>query len=296
MPRLSSPVSVLPSALLPARILDPFLRPEPPPFLFLSQKMPRFFTGDELGNVKSFMYAPSSTAESKVTITTLYDASGKGKGCAVQKLAIHTSGDGPIVRCQELCLTPTHSLGLRAKLVVARVDGSVSVSKVHAQGLDTIREWTEPRLKPAQRYVGLAASSAYVFFFLILRRHRGQLLNQFSRGLYSCTSNGALRFAPFGSHVDAEPSRTAVLRMRLCSWRLAPDGTTFSYGGDEASSQSGTSRPPLCRNCNHCLQPPAQNRPDDPKTPGSANAAPSHSFPENCGERKMYVSVAMEHE
>ena len=132
----------------------------------------------------------------------------------------------------ELCLTPTHSLGLGAKLAVTRVDSSTSVSKVHAQGLDTIREWTEPRLKPAQRFVGLAASSAYVIFFLILRRHRGQLLNQFSRGVYSCTSNGALRLTPLSSHVDAEPSRTAVLPMRLYSWRLAPDGTTFSYGGD----------------------------------------------------------------
>ena len=129
--------------------------------------MPRFFTGDELGNVKSFEYAPSLKTESKVTITTFYDGSGKGKECAVQKLAIHTSGDGPIVvRCQpELYLTPTHSLGLGAKLAVARADGSASISKVHAQGLDTIREWTEPRLKPAQKYVGLAASSAYVFFF-----------------------------------------------------------------------------------------------------------------------------------
>ena len=216
----SASLHLFPS-LPPARILDPFLRPEPPPLLFLSQKMPRFFTGDELGNVKSFMYAPSSTAESKSAITTLYDESGKGKECAVQKLAIHTSGDGPIIRFQELCLTPTHSLGLRAKLVVARVDGFASVSKVHAQGLDTIREWTEPRLKPAQRYVGLAASSAYVFFFLILRRHRGQLLNQFSRGLYSCTSNGALRFAPFGSHVDAEPSRTAVF-IAHASMLMAP--------------------------------------------------------------------------
>jgi ribosome biogenesis protein NSA1 len=34
---------------------------------------------------------------------------------------------------------------------------------------------------------------------------------------------------------DAEPEqpRTAVLPMRLCAWRLAPDGTTFAYGGDE---------------------------------------------------------------
>jgi ribosome biogenesis protein NSA1 len=27
--------------------------------------------------------------------------------------------------------------------------------------------------------------------------------------------------------------RTAVLPMRLCDWRLAPEGKTFAYGGDE---------------------------------------------------------------
>jgi ribosome biogenesis protein NSA1 len=52
-----------------------------------------------------------------------------------------------------------------------------------------------------------------------------------SSGLYSCTSNGVLRLTPFGEH-NAE-SQTAVLPMRLCEWRTAPDGNTFSYGGDE---------------------------------------------------------------
>lgn len=61
--------------------------------------MPRFLTGDELGNIKAFKYVPSSRAESKVTVTTLYNGSGKGKERAVQKLAITpTSGDGPLVR------------------------------------------------------------------------------------------------------------------------------------------------------------------------------------------------------
>jgi hypothetical protein len=95
-----------PSPLRPSwltRILDPFHRPElsAPPLLF---QMPRFFTGDELGNLKSFHYAPSSTAEPNVTVTTLHDGSGKGKERAVQNLAIHTSGDSPIVR------SLTHSL------------------------------------------------------------------------------------------------------------------------------------------------------------------------------------------
>lgn len=60
--------------------------------------MPQFLTGDELGNIKSFKYAPSSKAESKVTIATLYGGSGKGKERAVQKLAVHSLGDDPLVR------------------------------------------------------------------------------------------------------------------------------------------------------------------------------------------------------
>jgi len=61
----------------------------------------RFLTGDQLGNIKSFIYIPSTTAQSKVTVSTLYDGSDKGKERAVQKLAVQTSAlpaDGPLVR------------------------------------------------------------------------------------------------------------------------------------------------------------------------------------------------------
>ena len=57
--------------------------------------MPRFFSGDELGNIKALTYLPS---ESKVTVETLYDGSGKGKDRAVQKMAV--SMDGQLVRDQ----------------------------------------------------------------------------------------------------------------------------------------------------------------------------------------------------
>jgi ribosome biogenesis protein NSA1 len=60
--------------------------------------MPRFLTGDELGSIKSLNYVLSSKAESKVTVTTLYDGSGKAKERAVQKLAVTTSENGPLVR------------------------------------------------------------------------------------------------------------------------------------------------------------------------------------------------------
>jgi len=254
--------------------------------------MPRFFTGDELGNIKSFNYASSSTPESKVTVTTLHDGSGKGKERAVQNLAIHASGDGPIVRVPgALPLTHPYSLGLGAKLAVARADGSASVSKVHAQGLDTIREWTEPRLKPGQRYVGLAASSAYVTFFAFTTRPTGANSRTNLQGEYT----RALRTAPFASR-----------RWRAATWTQSPRERqscpcACAHGASRqmerrslteatrSSSQSGTLRPPFRRNCNHRLRPPPQNRPNNPKLPGSANAAPSRSFPENCGEPKMYV-------
>lgn len=49
------------------------------------------------------------------------------------------------------------------KVAVACADGSASVSRLQTDGLELLREWTEPRLKTGQRYIGLAAtSSAYV--------------------------------------------------------------------------------------------------------------------------------------
>ena len=136
---------------------------------------------------------------------------------------------------------PSHKslFGPDVKVAVACADGSASVSRLHALSLDTLREWTEPRLKPGQRYVGLAASSAYAKFSPshVVTTQYGPVLNcSFSaRGVYSCTSNGALRLTPLSCNPDAEPDqpRTAVLPMRLCAWHLAPDGTTFTYGGDE---------------------------------------------------------------
>jgi hypothetical protein len=98
----------------------------------------------------------------------------------------------------------------------------------HDTRVDRTSSKTCPKIRWSSRIIRVR-----LFFFLILPRNRGQLSNQSSRGVYSCTLNGALRLTPLGSDVDAEPSRTAVLPMRLCSWRLAPDGTTFSYGGDE---------------------------------------------------------------
>lgn len=125
--------------------------------------MPRFVTGDELGNIKSFNYVPSSTAQSKVAVSTLYDGADKGKQRAVQKLAVHTSGDGgPLVRQSPTWPSSRTRTDCGVKIAVARSDGSASVSRLQAQGLETLREWTEPRLKAPQKFIGLAASPACV--------------------------------------------------------------------------------------------------------------------------------------
>lgn len=48
-----------------------------------------------------------------------------------------------------------------------------------------------------------------------------------SRGIYSCTSNGALRLT------SPTTSQTASLPTRLCDWHLSSDQESFAYGGEE---------------------------------------------------------------
>ena len=51
-----------------------------------------------------------------------------------------------------------------------------------------------------------------------------------SSGIFTCTSNGALRLTKPGDDLTSE---TAVLPMRLAEWRLSPDEKNFAYAGDE---------------------------------------------------------------
>ncbi len=125
--------------------------------------MPRFFSGDELSNIKALTYHPTSKADPRLTVVTLYDGSSKGKQRAVQKIAVSTLPDGQIVRMQIILRGTVLSLtDLEEKLAVACADGSASVSQLKPDGLEPLREWTEPRLKPGHKYIGLAASCAYV--------------------------------------------------------------------------------------------------------------------------------------
>ncbi|TFK88696.1 hypothetical protein K466DRAFT_488406 [Polyporus arcularius HHB13444] len=52
-------------------------------------------------------------------------------------------------------------------------------------------------------------------------------------GVYTCTSNGALRLTKFGQDASESSTSLATLPMRLCEWRLSEDGRVFSYGGNE---------------------------------------------------------------
>ena len=254
--------------------------------------------GFSLENVKSFKYAASSTAESKVTITTFYDGSGKGKKCAVQKLAIRTSGDGLIVRCQPARALPhTHSLTGSWSKVSCRACRRVCFciqSTCPRSGHDTRVDRTSSKTCPKIRWSSRIIRVRHFFFsFYYATRQANSPTNL--QGEFT----HPLQMAPSASHPWAA-TWTKSRRERQsypCVYVHGASRPTERHSLTEetrSSSQSGTSRQPLRRNCGHRLQPPARSRPNNPKTPGSANASPSHFFLENCGERKMYVSVAAE--
>ncbi|KAJ6547511.1 hypothetical protein B0H19DRAFT_1306641 [Mycena capillaripes] len=95
-------------------------------------------------------------------------------------------------------------------VAAAYANGSVTTFSLHDDELRISEQWKETRFKPGQNFVGLQATD---------------------RGVYSCTSNGALRLVPAG--VDGNRPVLGSLPTRLCAWQLASDQTTFAYGGDE---------------------------------------------------------------
>ncbi|KAJ3485694.1 hypothetical protein NLI96_g4784 [Meripilus lineatus] len=96
-------------------------------------------------------------------------------------------------------------------LAVARANGEASVSSFTDERIELVAEWKETRLKDGQEFVGLAAGS---------------------RGIYSCTSNGALRLTKPGDDGNFA-SELASLPMRLSEWRLSSNEEVFAYAGDE---------------------------------------------------------------
>ncbi len=92
-------------------------------------------------------------------------------------------------------------------------------------------QWKETRLRDGQKFVGAAYTSTYIFSSLWSGPDRLILVLS---GVYSCTSNGALRLTKLSREADGGlHSELAALPMRLAEWRLAPNQQTFAYAGDE---------------------------------------------------------------
>ncbi|KAJ6496629.1 hypothetical protein C8R47DRAFT_1263509 [Mycena vitilis] len=146
--------------------------------------MPLFFTGDELGNIKSLRVSPGVPSE----LTLLNSNSAKSSVAALSVSAGSTS----------------------RSVVAAYADGSVTTFELDDNELRISEQWKETRLKADQSYVGLQATD---------------------RGVYTCTSNGALRLVSVGAK-EKRPI-LGCLPSRLCAWRIDSGQTTFAYGGDE---------------------------------------------------------------
>ncbi|RPD66026.1 hypothetical protein L226DRAFT_608942 [Lentinus tigrinus ALCF2SS1-7] len=158
--------------------------------------MPRFFTGDELGAIKSVAYATGGDdgKEWKASTSVLVSGSSSGRSKTVQKLALHRAGSDTL-------------------LAAVHADGSAAVRKLQGDSVPAVvYEWSEIRLKEKQRFVGLDLKES---------------------GAYTCTSNGALRLIKFAQDSPEPSSSLATLPMRLCEWRLSEDERAFAYGGDE---------------------------------------------------------------
>ncbi|KAK0483571.1 hypothetical protein IW261DRAFT_1463961 [Armillaria novae-zelandiae] len=135
-----------------------------------------------------------------------YSASGKNTELTVLSEGRKTSEEKPnAIQALAVDYEPESTV-----VAAAYGDGSASTYSLEEYTLTPLHQWKENRLKANQKYVGLSIAS---------------------RGIFTCTSNGALRMTPKSS--TAAETRTALLPTRLNSWKLAADHETFAYGGDE---------------------------------------------------------------
>ncbi|KAI0818558.1 hypothetical protein BC629DRAFT_1635128 [Irpex lacteus] len=165
--------------------------------------MPGYFTGDELGSIK---YVSFQEKENRKEWETSIGSLAEGSSSASRVRAI-----------QKLALISNPANNSDKLLATARADGSAAVFRLSAgaTSLEEHSSWQENRLKQGQKYVGLAFGK---------------------QGVYSCTSNGALRLTTISGEdstdAPSEP-KLATLPTRLAEWRLASNEQTFAYAGDE---------------------------------------------------------------
>lgn len=107
-------------------------------------------------------------------------------------------------------------------------DGSASTFVLGSD--DTLQaghKWEETRLRAGQRYVGLTVSERFALE-TSLRSSRVDYI--YFRGIFSCTSNGAMRLTSLDKEGD---SLLSSLPTRLHDWSLSSNEETFAYGGEE---------------------------------------------------------------
>src|SRR5882762_4849277 len=155
--------------------------------------MPRFLTGDELGNIKSLRYA-----ENNLELKTIYDGSNIGKAKGVQALSIVSTTSGArLVR--NIFHTRYNGVQnfVQGKIAAAHADGCVSVYTLQDDDqLEPVDQCKETRFKTDHRCVGLSVSDRY---FILFPASQPSLSQFIGRGIYSCTSNGALRMTTLGA-------------------------------------------------------------------------------------------------
>ncbi|KAI0316686.1 hypothetical protein OF83DRAFT_1059975 [Amylostereum chailletii] len=156
--------------------------------------MPRFLSGDELGNIKSIQQGITSEENSEVV--TLRHGDDEGRKQGVQKMAVRAFEARTLVSI----------------VASAQADGSAHAYTLQKNDLSLIHEWKEHRLKAGQRYVGLSIGAS---------------------GVFTCTSNGALRSTALDKPDGSFSSHASVLPMHICEWKLSPDESSFSYAGEE---------------------------------------------------------------
>ncbi|KAF5381026.1 hypothetical protein D9615_003912 [Tricholomella constricta] len=91
-------------------------------------------------------------------------------------------------------------------------DGSATALSLQDLDVSEVHRWKETRLRDGHRYIGLETSE---------------------RGIFSCTSNGAMRLTSLKNDPEPMPPQLSALPTRLQAWRMSPNQESFTYGGDE---------------------------------------------------------------
>ena len=127
--------------------------------------MPQFYTGDELGSIKSLKYTRDvETKQWKAEASIISGDASTSKAKGIQKLALHRDGEDNTLVSPTCLLSSEEALREhQVKLAAFRADGSTSVLKL-GESTSELSQWKESRLKEEHRFVGGAFTKTYVPF------------------------------------------------------------------------------------------------------------------------------------